>query len=129
MCRSILSAKINNTLIGQLREKKSEISNKPRHKASTLAGTQNPKHRSQPAKELAFCSAWETVFKLTELKCNTLLTDREKGERTTLRTIAESPHKKPPSKRDLQGAFGYCLLTDTGLSYGFCYRGISSGGQ
>ena len=34
-------------------------------------------------KELAFCSAWVTVFRLTQLKCKPLLTDREKGERTT----------------------------------------------
>lgn len=39
--------------------------------------------QSQPAKELAFCSAWVTVFRLTQLKYNTLLTDRGKGERTT----------------------------------------------
>jgi len=31
-----------------------EVSNSQRYKASTLAGTQNPPHRSQPAKELAF---------------------------------------------------------------------------
>ena len=30
------------------------VSNSQRHKASSLAGTQNPQHRSQPAKELAF---------------------------------------------------------------------------
>ena len=39
---------------------------------------------ANPAKELAFCSAWVTVFRLTHFKRNTLLTDREKGERTTL---------------------------------------------
>jgi len=60
-----------------------EVSNSQRHKASTLAGTQNPQHTSQPAKELAFCSAWATVFRLTQLKCKTLITDRQKGERTT----------------------------------------------
>lgn len=43
-----------------------------RRKASTLAGTQNPQHRSQPAKELAFCSAWATVFRLAQLKNATL---------------------------------------------------------
>ena len=32
--------------------------------------------------------------------------------RTTLRTIAESPQQKPPIKKLLWGAFGYCLLTD-----------------
>ena len=48
-----------------------------------LQGTQSQQHISQPAKELAFCSAWATVFRLTELICNTLLTDRGKGERTT----------------------------------------------
>jgi len=44
------------------------VQNRQRHKASTLAGAQNQQHRSQPAKELAFCSAWVTVFRLTELK-------------------------------------------------------------
>ena len=34
-------------------------------------------------KSLPSCSAWVTVFRWTELKCNTLLTDRGKGERTT----------------------------------------------
>ena len=60
-----------------------EVSNSQRYKASTLAGTHNPRHRSQPAKELAFCSAWVTVFRLTKLKCKSLIPDRGKGERTT----------------------------------------------
>jgi hypothetical protein len=60
-----------------------EVSNSQRHKASTLAGTQNPQHRSQPAKELAFCLAWVTVFRLTQLKLQHSIKDREKGERTT----------------------------------------------
>ncbi len=34
-------------------------------------------------KSLPSCSAWVTVFRLTQLKWNTLLTDRGKGERTT----------------------------------------------
>ena len=37
----------------------------------------------------------------------------------TLRTIAESPHKKAPVKKLLTGAFGYCLLTgalNTGIA-------------
>jgi hypothetical protein len=64
-----------------------EVSNSQRHKASTLAstlaGTHNLLHRSQPAKELAFCSAWVTVFRWTQLKFKSLITDRQKGERTT----------------------------------------------
>jgi hypothetical protein len=31
-----------------------EVSKSQRYKASTLAGTQNPQHKSQPAKELTF---------------------------------------------------------------------------
>ena len=38
--------------------------------------------------------------------------EREEKRRTTLRTIAESPQQKPPIKKLLWGAFGYCLLTD-----------------
>ena len=34
-------------------------------------------------KSLPSCSAWVTVFRLTQLRCNTLQRDREKGERTT----------------------------------------------
>jgi hypothetical protein len=34
-------------------------------------------------KSLPSCLAWVTVFRLTQLKCKTLLTDRGKGERTT----------------------------------------------
>ncbi len=37
------------------------------------------------------------------------------GVGSTLRTIAEGPHEKAPNKKVLLGAFGYCLLTDTGL--------------
>ena len=33
-------------------------------------------------------------------------------QQVTLRTIAESPQQKPPIKKLLWGAFGYCLLTD-----------------
>ncbi len=60
-----------------------EVSNSQCHKASTLAGTHNPRHRSQPAKELAFCSAWVTVFRWAQLKYKSLITDIQKGERTT----------------------------------------------
>ena len=38
-----------------------------------------------------------------------------KYERTTLRTIAESPIKEAPVNDLLTGAFGYCLLTDAWL--------------
>jgi len=48
-----------------------------------LAGTQNQQHKSQPAKELTFCSTWVTVFRWTQLKCKSLITDRGKDERTT----------------------------------------------
>ena len=44
------------------------LSNSQRHKASILAGTQNPQHKSKPAKELAFCSAWVTVFRYRQIK-------------------------------------------------------------
>ena len=37
-------------------------------------------------------------------------------ERTTLRTIAESPIKEAPVNDLLTGAFGYCLLPDARLS-------------
>ncbi len=73
-----------------------EVSNSQCHKVSTLAGTHNPRHRSQPAKELAFCSAWVTVFRWTQLKYKSLITNRQKGERTTLIRVEEMPHKEAP---------------------------------
>ena len=60
-----------------------EVSNSQRYKASTLAGTQTHSTEANLPKSLPSCSAWVTVFRWTELKCNTLLTDRGKGERTT----------------------------------------------
>ena len=41
---------------------------------------------------------------------------KEKHERITLRTIAESSIKEAPVNDLLTGAFGYCLLPDAWLS-------------
>ena len=72
--------KVNNSIN---RKTIGKDSNSQRRKASTLAGTQTHSTEANLPKSLPSCSAWVTVFRLTQLKCDTLLMDRGKGERTT----------------------------------------------